>query len=390
MVVNLLLLGGHLGRPGGGACPVRGHSNVQGDRTMGITPRPKPALLDGLRQVFGFDPPREPGLDTVAAIEAMAAGRASVFLAMGGNFAAASPASDFTEAALSKCRLTVHVATKLNRSHLVVGHDALILPCLGRSERDVQQRGPQKVTVEDSMSMVHASAGANEPASPHLLSEPAIVAGIARATLTSDAAPTIDWDHLVADYSRIRRAIAKTLPALFHDYNARIEKPGGFYLGNAARQRKWNTDAGRAKFMTHAIPDQSLPPGQLRLMTVRSHDQYNTTVYGMQDRYRGVSGTRRVVFMNALDLQARKLRDGDLVDITSHADDGSTRTVRGYRAVGYDIPRGCAAGYFPEMNPLVSVASFADGSRTPLSKFVPVTVRIDDWRLAIEALGTIQ
>ncbi len=418
-VANLLLLGGHIGREGAGLCPVRGHSNVQGDRTVGITEKPRPAFLARLGEVFGFTPPMEHGYDVVESIEAMHEGRAKVFIAMGGNFAAATPDSRHTAAALERCDLTVHISTKLNRSHTIVGRDALILPCLGRTERDVQAGGEQRVTVEDSMSMVHASHGTNPPASPMLLSEPAIVAGIAGATLgrhegkeekqesrktgkqemgasQSEIPATqnsefladtpnpkseirnpksIDFAHLIADYSRIREKIEAVMPVMFKDYNTRINKPGGFYLGNTARDRQWQTDTGKANFIVHPIPDLTLPAGRLRLMTLRSHDQYNTTVYGMDDRYRGVYGTRQVIFMNEADIAQQSLRDGDFVDVTSHTiEDGLQRTVRGFRIVAYDIPRGCAAGYFPEMNPLVSANSFADRSKTPLSKFVPVTV----------------
>ena len=373
-ITNLLMLGGHIGREGAGLCPVRGHSNVQGDRTVGITEKPKPAFLAKLGEVFGFTPPMEPGFDVVEAIHAMHEGHGKVFIALGGNFAAATPDSEFTAAALERCELTVHICTKLNRSHTIVGKDALILPCLGRTERDVQATGDQRVTVEDSMSMVHASHGTNSPASTQLLSEPAIVAGIAKATLKPNP-KSIDFDFLIADYSRIREKIEAVMPALFKDYNTRINHRGGFYLGNTARDRQWITATGKANFITHPIPDLTLPPGQLRLMTLRSHDQYNTTVYGLDDRYRGVYGTRNVIFMNAADIAERRLSDGDFVNLTSHTiEDGRQRTADGFRVVAYDIPRGCAAGYFPEMNSLISANSFADRSKTPLSKFVPITV----------------
>ncbi len=368
MVVNLLLLRGNLGRPGAGACPVRGHSNVQGDRTVGIVERPQPEFLDALQRAFGFDPPRAHGYDTVAAIGAMAAGHVDVFFAMGGNFAAAAPDLPHTHAALRRCQITAQVSTKLNRSHLVVGRDALILPCLARSEQD----GAGCITVEDSMSMVHASAGANAPASEHLLSEPAIVARLAQAVFGPDAA--VDWSALAADYNCTRDAIERVMPDAFARYNQRIRQPGGFYLGNAAARRQWRTATGKATFTVHAIPDLSLPPGRLKLMTLRSHDQYNTTIYDDNDRYRGVYGTRRVIFVHGDDLAAADLRDGDIVDVQSHFDDGEHRCVSGFRAVAYDIPRGCAAGYFPELNPLVSVNSYAVASRTPTSKFIPVTL----------------
>ena len=373
MVVNLLLLRGNVGKPGAGACPVRGHSNVQGDRTMGIVERPPEAFLDSLRRVFGFDPPRRHGYDTVGAITAMADGDATVFVGMGGNFAAATPDTELTEAALARCALTVHVSTKLNRSHLCPGADALILPCLGRSEADVRATGPQRVTVEDSMSVVHASVGTNPPASEHLRSEVAIVCGIAKATLPDGGG--IPWDAFQADYRTIRAKIAATLPHLFADFEARVAAPGGFYLGNPARDRTWNTPTGKARFTAHPVPDLTLPPDQLRLMTVRSHDQFNTTVYDLHDRYRGVHGTRMVVFLHPADVAERGLAAGQEVDLHSHSpEDGLTRTARGFRVVPYDIPRGCAAAYFPETNVLVSKDSFAVGSRTPLSKFIPITV----------------
>lgn len=370
-VINLLLLRGNIGRPGAGACPVRGHSNVQGDRTMGISEKPSEAFLDRLGSVFAFTPPRRHGVDAVAAIEAMAEGRASVFFAMGGNFARATPDSTFTEAALAKCRLTAHVTTKLNRSHLVHGRQALILPCLGRTEEDLQAGGPQSVTVEDSMSMVHASRGRHRPASPQLLSEPAIIAGLAKATL-GESSP-VDWDGLIADYARIRDRIAEVIPG-FESFNARLKQPGGFYLGNSASRKEWKNEWGRARFTVSTIPDLSLPEGVLRLMTIRSHDQYNTTIYGLNDRYRGIRNERRVIFLNADDIRLLGLETNQLVDLVSVYDDGQDRRAPGFRVVPYAIPRGCAAGYFPETNVLVSVRSVADRSNTPTSKYIPVRV----------------
>ncbi|MDX1681543.1 MAG: FdhF/YdeP family oxidoreductase [Phycisphaeraceae bacterium] len=374
-VINLLLLKGNIGRPGAGACPVRGHSNVQGDRTVGITEQPPQGLIDGLRRTFHFDPPTDHGFDVVGAIEAMADGQAKVFVGMGGNFVSATPDYDLTVRAVESCDLTVQISTKLNRSHIVHGREALILPCLGRTEHDQQAGGPQRVTVEDSMSQVHASAGEKEPASEHLLSEPAIVAGLANATLTGDAADRVNWDRLVSDYDLIRDKIARVLPDLFDGYNERIDAPGGFYLGNSARDRQWHTESGKADFKVHPIPDLALPEGQLRLMTVRSHDQYNTTIYGYDDRYRGVSGERRVLFMHPEEIARRGLRDGDRVDITSHSrEDGKERHAPGFRLKAFDIPRGCAASYFPETNVLVSVKSRAHRSRTPMSKSIPITI----------------
>jgi molybdopterin-dependent oxidoreductase alpha subunit len=383
MVVNLLLLRGNVGRAGAGACPVRGHSNVQGDRTMGIIERPSAAFNESLKRVFGFDPPQHHGYDVVDSITAMADGKAKVFIGMGGNFAAATPDTEFTEKALERCNLTVHVSTKLNRSHLVTGKEALILPCLGRSEIDVQATGPQCVTVEDSMSMVHASRGKNPPASDQLKSEVAIVCGIAEATLAplspggrgAGGEGEIPWSKFKDDYRLIRAKIAETLPALFHDFEQRIAAPGGFDLGNSARDRRWATPNGKANFTAHSIADLSLPAGQLKLMTIRSHDQFNTTVYDLHDRYRGIRGTRMVVFLNGHDIAERGLNEGDTVTLTSHTkEDGLTRTAPGFTIVAYDIPRGCAAAYFPETNGLVSKDSFADVSRTPLSKFIPITV----------------
>lgn len=372
MAVNLLLMGGHLGKPGAGACPVRGHSNVQGDRTMGIVEKP-PAFSGKLGEVFSFTPPAHHGHDVVAAIAAMRDRRAKVFFAMGGNFAAATPDSEVTYAALEKCGLTVHVSTKLNRSHTVVGQDALILPCLGRTELDQTAAGKQRITVEDSMSMVHASAGKNPPASEHLLSEPAIVCRLARATFgPNDATP---WEDFAENYDLIRDKIAQVIPG-FTDFNQKLSTSGdgGFYLGNAARDRVWNNANRKALFTVADIPDTTLPAGQLKLMTLRSHDQYNTTVYGLNDRYRGIENARDILFVNADDLAERGLADGDMVDVQSHFDDRLKREVHGFRLVAYDIPRGCAAGYFPELNPLVSLNSVALRSNTPVSKLIPVTL----------------
>jgi molybdopterin-dependent oxidoreductase alpha subunit len=371
MVVNLWLLRGNIGKPGAGLCPVRGHSNVQGDRTMGIYEHPKPEFLMRLGDTFNFKPPVESGYDVVGAIKAMHAGDAKVFIGMGGNFASATPDTAFTWEALQKCDLTVHISTKMNRSHTIVGKEALILPCLGRTETDMQAAGPQKVTVEDSMSMVHASSGTNEPASKLLLSEPAIVAGIAKASLKN--ADLVDWDGMIEDYSKIRDKIAAVIPG-FEKFNEKIKKKGGFYLGNAARDLNWNTSTKKANFVAYPVPDLSLPKGQIKLMTIRSHDQYNTTVYGMDDRYRGVWGTRMVIFMNEMDLVERKLRDGDHVNLHAMWSDGRKRQADGFRVVAYDIPRGCAAAYFPETNGLVGIDEFANKSRTPLSKLIPIVV----------------
>jgi molybdopterin-dependent oxidoreductase alpha subunit len=380
MLVNLMLLRGHVGRPGAGICPVRGHSNVQGDRTMGIHEKPAPEFLDRLRDVFGFEPPRAHGVDVVGAIAAMRDGKASVFFAMGGNFATATPDTAATHAALRSCELTVHVATKLNRSHLVHGREALLLPCLGRTEIDLQAGVAQSVSVEDSMSMVHLSAGINPPASDQLLSEPAIVARLAEATLgTRSDTP---WRWLVQDYDRIRDQIARVFEA-FHDFNARVHVPGGFHLGNAAGQRQWRTATGKAQFMPHGLreddPLTDVPGARvLTLTTVRSHDQYNTTIYGLQDRYRGVHDERKALFANREDIAALGFKAGDRVDIESVHHDGVRRHVHGFLLVDYDIPRGCLAAYYPETNPLVPLDSFAERARTPTSKAIPVVLRAHD------------
>jgi molybdopterin-dependent oxidoreductase alpha subunit len=370
-VSNLLLMRGNVGRPGAGPCPVRGHSNVQGDRTVGIDHAPPAAMLDALEREFGFAAPRHGGLDVVEAIGAMAEGRIDFFMAMGGNFLSASPDTDLTDAALRRVPLCIHVATKLNRTHLTHGGEAMIWPCLGRTETDVQAGGEQFVSVEDSMSVVHSSRGRNAPASPELLSEPAIVARLARAAL--DPNPAVDWDAWMGDYDRVRDAIARVLP-IFGDYNRRVREPSGFVLRNAAAHREWNTETGKANFAPVATPDIRLPEGQLRLFTIRSHDQYNTTIYGLDDRYRGIRNARRVVLMHPADIAARGLRPGDEVDIRSHGADGRERMAPRFRAVAYDVPRGSCAAYFPEANVLVPIGSVARGANQPSSKMVPVTV----------------
>ncbi|HWE39430.1 MAG TPA: FdhF/YdeP family oxidoreductase [Isosphaeraceae bacterium] len=369
-VVNLLLLRGNLGKAGAGACPVRGHSNVQGDRTMGIWEQPPPDFLDRLGRAFHFEPPRHHGFSVIDAIKALHDGRAHVLFALGGNFQAASPDTTLTDAALRRARLTAHVATKLNRSHLVTGKKALLLPCLGRTEIDEQEAGPQFVTVEDSMGVVHESRGHLAPASPHLLSEPAIVAKLARATLSPDD-PT-DWEGLVADYDRIRDRIEAVIPG-FDDFNRRVRAPGGFLLPNSARDRDFPALGGRARFTVQAIPRHDLAPGELLLMTIRSHDQYNTTVYGLDDRYRGVYKARRVVFLHPDDIAALGLADHPLVDLVSTYA-GVRRVAPRFAVVPYDIPRRCAAAYFPEANVLVPVDHFADASLTPASKSIVITV----------------
>ena len=379
MLMNCLLLKGNIGKPGAGPCPVRGHSNVQGDRTMGIYEKPSDEFLDRLGAEFGFEPPRKHGHDVVAAIQAMRDGQAKVLFAMGGNFAAATPDSERTAEALRRCDLTVHVSTKLNRSHLVHGREAFILPCLGRSEIDQQAEGRQAVTVEDSMSMVHLSSGLKPPASEQLLSEPAIVARLARATLPDTTTP---WRELVAHYDRIRERIARVIPG-FEDFNARVRVPGGFHLHHPGRERVFPTCSGKAVFFAHALADEVLfaEPGVYELMTVRSHDQYNTTIYGLDDRYRGVHGFRRVCFIHPEDLRERGWQAGMLVDITSIWRDGIERIVRGFMLVEYDIPKGCLASYFPETNALVPLDNVAERAGTPASKSIPV-------RLSPSAAGT--
>jgi molybdopterin-dependent oxidoreductase alpha subunit len=362
-IVNFLLLRGNIGRPGAGAAPIRGHSNVQGDRTMGIWEKMPDAFLDKLRVEFGFDPPREHGWDTVDSIRAMRDGKVDVFMALGGNFAAATPDTAVTEAALANCALTVHVATKLNRSHLCHGREALILPCLGRTERDVRGGREQFVTVEDSMSVVHSSRGRLQPGSDQLRSEVAIVTGLGHALFGAD----IGWAQMGADYSVIRKHVEHVVPG-FHAYEARVSSAGGFVLPNGPRDsRTFNTESGCARFTVNPPDTVEVPEGHLLLQTVRSHDQFNTTVYGLDDRYRGIKGGRRVVFVNTDDLSDRGLRDGDLVDLISVWTDGERR-ARGFRAVEYATPRGCAAAYFPEANVLVPLDSTAEGSNTPVSK----------------------
>jgi molybdopterin-dependent oxidoreductase alpha subunit len=370
-IVNFLLLRGMIGKPGAGPCPVRGHSNVQGDRTMGIFHEMPDSWLDRLGDEFGFEPPRKAGLDTVGAIGAMFDGRAKAFFAMGGNFLSAAPDTEKTAAALRRCRLTAHVSTKLHRGHLVTGHHALVLPCLGRTERDVQAGKEQYVTVEDSMSCVHASRGSAAPAGEQLLSETRIVARLAHATLAGRG-PAIDWNALADDYDRIRAHIGRVVPGC-SGYLERVRERGGFVLRNPARERVFETPSGKARFTVQALPRHALRPGELLMMTIRSHDQYNTTVYGLDDRYRGVRGGRRVVLMNADDARDRGLTSGDRVDITSHFTDGQ-RTTRRFTVVTYAIPRGCCATYFPEANVLVPLGSVARVSNTPASKSVVVSV----------------
>jgi molybdopterin-dependent oxidoreductase alpha subunit len=367
-IVNLLLMRGSIGIPGAGTCPVRGHSNVQGDRTMGIHDRPSKALLDRIQEVFGFDPPREHGFNTVEAIRAMLEGRVKLFFAMGGNFLQATPDTERTARGLRSCEMIVHVSTKLNRGHLVHGKWSIILPCLGRSEIDQQAYGPQFVTVENSMGIVHSSRGHLKPAHPLLFSEPGIVAWLAQEVLGPET--PVSWCWLIEDYDRIRDLIARTIPG-FEDFNARVREPGGFYLYNGARERKFDTDTMKAKFTINPAPDLTLPEGAYRMMTVRTHDQYNTTVYGTDDRYRGIRGGRRVVFVNEDDLRETGIAAGSLVDLSNDFG-GELRVAPRFTAVPYSIPRRCVATYFPEANVLVPLDRYADGSFTPASKDVIV------------------
>ncbi|MCW2540085.1 MAG: molybdopterin-dependent oxidoreductase alpha subunit [Frankiales bacterium] len=370
-IMNLLLLRGNIGREGAGPCPVRGHSNVQGNRTCGIDHRPSEAFLQRLSEVCGFDAPREHGQSVVATIAAMHRGDMKVFVALGGNFALASPDLAYTFAALRNCELTVQVSTKLNRSHIVHGKRALILPCLGRTEKDRQAGGEQGVTVEDAMSMVHMSRGMKEPVSPHLRSECAILAGLAQATLPNSRTP---WPEYADDYDRIRDVMARVLDG-FEDFNRRARHPHGFRLAQPQRERIFPTPSGRADFSQVSLPDDVDPgDGRLLLATIRSHDQFNTTIYSNDDRYRGLKGLRTVIFMNQNDMRERRLAEFDLIDVTSFSKDGTQRNVYGYRAVGYELPPGCAAGYMPELNVLCGIADFSTQSEQPVMKHLVVEV----------------
>lgn len=370
-IINLMLLRGQMGKPGAGLCPVRGHSNVQGDRTMGIWEQPSDDFLDKLGAEFGFEPPRHHGLDTVGAIQAMYERKAKVFFALGGNFLSATPDTEFTAEALRRCRLTAHVSTKVNRAHLITGRQALILPCLGRTEIDQQAGGPQFITTENSMAVVEGWQGRLPPASNQLLSEPAIVAGLAKAVLGSRS--TVNWDNLIADYDRVRDHIERVVPD-FENYNQRAKHPGGFYLPNPIRDREFKTKDGLAHFTIHPLPQHELKPGQFLMMTMRSHDQFNTTIYGLDDRYRGIENGRRVVFLNRDDIRLAKLKEGQRVDLISHFE-GEERIARNFTVVPYDIPRRSAATYFPEANVLVPLRHFADKSHTPASKSVVISLR---------------
>ncbi|MDQ8196099.1 FdhF/YdeP family oxidoreductase [Coraliomargarita sp. SDUM461004] len=368
-VVNLHLITGKIGRPKSGLCPVRGHSNVQGDRSMGVWEKMPESFLAALDKEFEFTSPRKHGYDAVDSIEAMLAGKARVFIGLGGNFLSASPDTHATAAAMRQCELTAHIATKLNRGHLITGKRGLILPCLGRTEADLQKSGPQFVTVEDSMGVVHKSEGRLEPASHQLKSETAIVCGIARATLTETRVP---WLAFSENYDLIRERIQRVIPG-FQDFNARVRKPGGFYLPNGVKERSFQTATGKANFTINPLSPISLESGQLLLQTFRSHDQFNTTIYGNNDRYRGIKNERRVIFLNKEDMAERNITPEQPVDITSHFK-GETRTAKLFLAIPYDTPKGCAAAYYPEANVLVPLGARAETSQTPISKSVIITI----------------
>lgn len=370
-IVNILLLKGSIGKKGAGTCPVRGHSNVQGDRTMGIWEKPPASFLDNLEKEFNFKAPRKNGLDVVEAIEAMHQKKATIFFGMGGNFISATPDTEFTADALRNCNLTVQVSTKLNRSHLITGKKALILPCLGRSEKDYQTSGQQFVSVENSMGIVHQSRGHLEPCFEKLLSETAIVANLANITLKSS---NTNWISLTSNYDLIRDKIEATIPG-FENYNKRVRIKGGFYLPNNARDNNFEpTKTGKANFSINKPSEIALEKDQFIMMTIRTHDQFNTTIYGLNDRYRGVLNERRVIFMNAEDMKKAGLQKLDLVDLTSHFKN-EKREAKGFLAIPYSIPQQCTATYFPEANVLVPLKSTADISNTPASKTVIITVK---------------
>lgn len=368
-VVNILLAKGSIGKPGAGTCPVRGHSNVQGDRTMGIWEKPKAGFLDNLDKHFGITCPREHGFDAVESIEAMHQEKIKVFMAMGGNFVSATPDSELTGKAIQNCDLTVQVSTKLNRSHLVTGKAAIILPCISRSETDIQKTGKQFVTVENSMGVVHKSKGSFEPSSKRLKSEIAIIAGLGNELFGSSP---INWKAMADDYSNIREHIASTIPG-FDNYNEKIKNPAGFYLPNGARDRNFTTENKKAKFTSNPIPKRKVKEGNFIMMTIRTHDQYNTTIYGMDDRYRGIINERRVVLMNKQDIKEAGLKPLQVVNLKS-VFNGEERFANNFKIVEYDIAKGCIATYFPETNVLVPIKSVAKKSNTPVSKFIEVEI----------------
>jgi molybdopterin-dependent oxidoreductase alpha subunit len=367
-IVNVLLLKGSIGKPGAGTCPVRGHSNVQGDRTMGIWEKPKTDFLNSLNKRFDFVAPTEHGFDVVDAIKAMNNNKAKVFIGMGGNFISATPDSIYTGEGIMKCDLTVQISTKLNRGHLITGKEAIILPCISRSEEDIQTSGQQFVTVENSMGVVHMSKGTLKPASNNLKSEPAIVAGIANATLRNDT----NWDDMIANYDVVRNHIEATISG-FNDYNERVRKPAGFYLPNGSRTRGFTTPNGKAKFTVNPIPEKAINKDRFILMTIRTHDQYNTTIYGMNDRYRGVYNERRVILMNPDDIKEKGFKSEQSINLISHFK-GEKREAKNFKIIPYNIPKGCLGSYFPETNVLVPIDSVAEKSNTPASKFIEVSI----------------
>ncbi|GJM31583.1 MAG: formate dehydrogenase subunit alpha [Saprospiraceae bacterium] len=369
-IVNLLLLKGSIGKPGAGTCPVRGHSNVQGDRTMGIWDAPKPEFLDQLKATFGFEPPRKNGYGVVEAIKAMHNHQAHVFIAMGGNFVSATPDTNYTAQALRNCRLTAHVSTKLNRSHLVHGRQALILPCLGRTDKDTQRDGEQFVSIENSTGVVQSSKGILAPPSTKLLSEPAIVARMAMATLGEQS--KVDWQLMINNYDHIRDAIEQVIPG-FDNYNQQVREQGGFYLPNGARKQEFNTPSGKAHFSITKVPKNELQADEYIMMTVRSHDQFNTTIYGLNDRYRGIANERRVVMMNREDMAIAGILEKQVVNLVSNYN-GKVRTARQFRVVPYDIPKRCVATYFPEANVLVPIQNIDQESKIPSSKKVVIKI----------------
>jgi molybdopterin-dependent oxidoreductase alpha subunit len=370
-VVNILLLKGSIGKPGAGTCPVRGHSNVQGDRTMGIYEKPPKLFLDNIERVFKFTPPQEYGYDVVDCIHAMHKGEAKVFIAMGGNFLSATPDTEYTAQALRTCKLTVHVSTKLNRSHLIHGEEALILPCLARTDIDEINGERQFVSVENSMGVVHQSKGSLKPISNNLLSEPAIVCELAKATLGKSS--KVNWDLYLQHYDHIRDSIEKTIPG-FDGYNLRVRQKEGFYLPNGARYNDYKTHTGKANFTATTVEEIIVQAHEYLMMTIRSHDQFNTTIYGLDDRYRGILNERRVILMNAEDMQAAGLVQQQVVDLYNYTD-GIERVAHKFLVIAYNIPRQCVATYFPEANVLVPISSTADRSNTPTSKSVIIEIK---------------
>ncbi|MET0970964.1 MAG: FdhF/YdeP family oxidoreductase [Tardiphaga sp.] len=376
MLVNLLLLRGNIGREGAGISPVRGHSNVQGQRTVGIADDPSLVPLDKLAEQFGFSPPRQKGKKTVEACKAIVAGEVKAFIGLGGNFVRAIPETEAMERAWTGMELTVQIATKLNRSHLINGKQAYLLPCLGRTEQDIQAGGPQVVTMEDTFSCIHGSVARRAPASDHLMSELAIVAGLAKATLPDN--PKVKWTDWTGDYGLVRDQIAETYAKEFHDFSARMFTPGGFYRGNTARERIWKTKSGKAEFTMPASLNSTGfedAPGRFRLITMRSHDQFNTTIYGYSDRLRGIEGRRDVLLINPADMARAGLHDGQMVILVSDAGDGVDRTVGPLKVTPFRLPDGCIGGYYPELNPLIALSHHDVESKTPASKSVPVTIR---------------